>query len=54
MKTGELLEKLTEPGYLREEEGKQKLTSSAQDIGAEFKFGKHWPYFLWPENISIK
>ena len=54
MKTSELLGKLSEFGYLQEEEGKQKLTSKSQNLGAEFKFGKHGPYFLWPENIAIK
>jgi hypothetical protein len=53
MKTGDLLTKLTELGYLQKEDKKPKLTSKAENIGAEFKFGKHGPYFLWPENLEI-
>ncbi|MES9901475.1 MAG: phospholipase D family protein [Sedimenticola sp.] len=53
MKTEELLCKLTELGYLHEEDGKNKLTSEAQSLGAEFKYGKHGPYFLWPESLAI-
>lgn len=53
LKTPELLSKLIALGYIAEEEGKQKLTKSAHELGAEFKYGKHGPYFLWPEDLQI-
>lgn len=53
MKTAELLERLTEAGYLALEDGKHRLTQKGADAGGEFiaksRFG---PYFLWPQTLK--
>lgn len=54
MKTAELLEKLTELGYLELKENKHYLTEKGKEIGGEFRMSRRFgPYFLWPDDLSI-
>lgn len=54
VKTPELLEKLTNAGYLTLSKEKPQLTDKGKNIGAEYiskaRFGG---YFLWPDDIKI-
>lgn len=52
--TDELLDLLTEKGFLVLENGKHKLTQAGEDIGASFVAkGRFGAYFLWPENLEL-
>ncbi|MEO7933259.1 MAG: phospholipase D family protein [Chthoniobacterales bacterium] len=53
LKTGELLEKLTNGGILEKREGKDYLTEKGKQAGGEFKMSqKFGPYFVWPETLQ--
>lgn len=53
LSTTDLLEQLTQNGYLSKKDNNFYLTDKAKTIGAEFKKGKFGFYFLWPENIAV-
>lgn len=54
IKTNDLLDKLTNQGYLEFREGKNYITKKGREAGGEFKMNpKFGGYFLWPENIVI-
>ena len=53
LSTTDLLEQLTQNGYLSKKDNNFYLTDKAKMIGAEFKKGKFGFYFLWPENIAV-
>lgn len=51
-KTNDLVEKLTNAGYLEAREGKSYITAKGKEIGGEFRMSpKFGPYFLWPESF---
>ncbi|MBX3728748.1 MAG: phospholipase D family protein [Candidatus Sumerlaeia bacterium] len=53
MKTGELIAKLVDSGYLESRDGKHYLTAKGKDAGGEFRLSpKFGPYFLWPESLK--
>lgn len=53
LKTNDLLEKMTEKGYLEVRDGKKYITAKGKEIGGEFRMNpKFGPYFLWPENFQ--
>lgn len=51
MKTAEFMSKLVIDGYLTEQDNNHYLTDKGKSIGAEFKRGKNYVYFLWPTNL---
>jgi phosphatidylserine/phosphatidylglycerophosphate/cardiolipin synthase-like enzyme len=54
MKTPQLLDRLTELGFLEHKDGKSHLTAKGKDAGGEFKFSKQYgPYFVWPDSMSV-
>lgn len=53
MKTGELLERFVESGYLELRDGKHYITAKGKEVGGEFRMSpKFGPYFLWPEGLG--
>ncbi len=54
LKTNDLLDKLTELGYLKINQGNHTLTELGKNLGGEFKNSKRFgPYFLWPAELDI-
>lgn len=54
LKTADLLDKLTEKGFLKlNENGKHFLTDQGKAIGGEFRSSQYGGYFLWNENTEI-
>jgi phosphatidylserine/phosphatidylglycerophosphate/cardiolipin synthase-like enzyme len=53
MKTPELLDKLTDLGYLELKDEKHFLTSKAKEIGGEFKKGQYGAFFIWNADFSL-
>lgn len=53
MKTPELLDKLTDLGYLELKDEKHFLTSKAKEIGGEFKKGQYGVFFIWNADFSL-
>ncbi len=54
IKTQELLEQLTNKGFLELVDGKHKLTESGKVAGGEFKYSKRFGmYFLWPSELTF-
>lgn len=54
IKTADLLDKMTEKGFLKlNESGKHLLTEQGKEIGGEFRPSKYGGYFLWNENTEI-
>jgi phosphatidylserine/phosphatidylglycerophosphate/cardiolipin synthase-like enzyme len=53
MKTPELLERLTELGYLEIKDDKHFLTSKAKEIGGEFKKGQYGTFFIWNSDFNF-
>ncbi|WP_333822298.1 phospholipase D family protein [Acinetobacter schindleri] len=54
IKTADLLDKMTEKGFLKlNESGKHLLTEQGKEIGSEFRPSQYGGYFLWNENTEI-
>lgn len=54
LKTDDFLKKMLEAGYLKNVDGKKKLTENGKNIGGEFKYNsKHGPYFIWPKDLKL-
>lgn len=53
IKTGDLLDKLTELGYLEIKEEKHYLTAKAKEIGGEFKKGQYGTFFIWNADVNL-
>lgn len=55
LKTGELLQKLHEQGFLEEgRDRKTYLTAKGKDAGGEFRMSqKYGPYFIWPSSLKV-
>ena len=54
LKTPDLLDKLTDKGFLKlNENGKHILTDQGKVLGGEFKSSQYGGYFLWNENTEI-
>lgn len=54
LSTQQLLEKLTESGYLEIKEDKHYLTEEGKAVGGEFRMSKRFgPFFLWPASLSV-
>lgn len=54
LKTADLLDKLTEKGFLKlNGNGKHFLTDQGKAIGGEFRSSQYGGYFLWNENTEI-
>ena len=54
IKTADLLDKMTEKGFLKlNENGKHLLTEQGKEIGGEFRPSQYGGYFLWYENTEI-
>ncbi len=54
LKTPDLLDKLTDKGFLKlNENGKHILTDQGKALGGEFKSSQYGGYFLWNENTEI-
>lgn len=54
IKTADLLDKMTEKGFLKlNESGKHLLTEQGKEIGGEFRSSQYGGYFLWNENTEI-
>lgn len=54
IKTADLLDKMTEKGFLKlNESGKHLLTEQGKEIGGEFRPSQYGGYFLWNENTEI-
>lgn len=53
LKTGELIDKLTQARFLESRDGKDYLTSKGKEIGGEFKISPRFgAYFIWPESLK--
>jgi len=54
IKTPELIEQLTDIGYLTFSDNKHSLTDKGKNAGGEFKYSKRFgAYFIWPENMEV-
>lgn len=53
IKTSDLLDKLTELGYLEIKEEKHYLTAKAKEIGGEFKKGQYGTFFIWNADVNL-
>lgn len=53
IKTTDLLDKLTELGYLEIKEEKHYLTAKAKEIGGEFKKGQYGTFFIWNADVNL-
>lgn len=53
IKTPELLDRLTEFGYLEIKDEKHFLTNKAKEIGGEFKKGQYGTFFIWNSDFSF-
>lgn len=54
IKTADLLDKMTEKGFLKlNENGKHLLTEQGKEIGGEFRPSQYGGYLLWNENTEI-
>jgi phosphatidylserine/phosphatidylglycerophosphate/cardiolipin synthase-like enzyme len=54
IKTADLLDKMTEKGFLKlNENGKHLLTEQGKEIEGEFRPSQYGGYFLWNENTEI-
>lgn len=54
LKTADLLDRLTEQGFLVYADDKHSLTDAGKELGGEFKFSKKFgPYFIWPETLTL-
>jgi phosphatidylserine/phosphatidylglycerophosphate/cardiolipin synthase-like enzyme len=53
IKTSDLLDKLTELGYLEIKEEKHYLTVKAKEIGGEFKKGQYGTFFIWNADVNL-
>lgn len=53
LKTSQLLDRLTELGYLELKEDKHVLTTKAKEVGGESKKGQYGNFFVWNADISL-
>lgn len=53
LKTKELLEKLTEQGFLDFSDEKHTLTPKGKAAGGELRNSQYGPYFIWPADFHL-